>query len=441
MGWHNPGRDALDRARPRFTPGALAISRFVRTGLVDAASGRAGCCVHATPRAPAGNNASMLRTSELDYHLPDDLIATRPAEPRDSARLLVIDRDDPSRRQPVTVRDVASFFREGDLLVVNDSRVLPARLTGTRRSSGGRVSGLFLGERPAQGDAPGVWRVMLKSNGRLRPGDVIDLTDAHEKRTSVSLTLIDKTDDSWLVRAQDDETTGRESAQSLLTRVGATPLPPYILSARKQRHESIDDDRDRAWYQTVYADASHAGSVAAPTAGLHLTPALLSELASRGVRTARVTLHVGAGTFKPVEVDVVEEHPMHAEWAEVPASTLRAVAETRARHPGSRVICVGTTSARALETPPADAPTDQPWIGETRILITPGYPWKRVDGMLTNFHLPRSTLLAMIAALLPRGVADLLPIYEQAVRDRFRFYSYGDAMLILPDALPSPDGR
>lgn len=379
----------------------------------------------------------MLRTSDLDYGLPDDLIATRPAEPRDSARLLVIDRNDPSRRQPVTVRELAPFFREGDLLVVNDSRVLPARLAGTRRSSGGRVSGLFLAESVERDGLP-VWRVMLKSNGRLRPGDVIDLADSHDRRTSVSLTLLDKSDDSWLARAQDDETPGDASAQSLLSRVGATPLPPYILSARRQRHESIDDDRDRAWYQTVYADAAHAGSVAAPTAGLHLTPGLLTELESRGVRTARVTLHVGAGTFKPVEVDVVEEHPMHAEWAEVPASTLRAVDDARAS--GGRVVCVGTTSARALETPPLDASADQPWIGETRILITPGYPWKRVDGMLTNFHLPRSTLLAMIAALLPRGVADLLPIYEHAVRDRFRFYSYGDAMLILPDALRRPEG-
>lgn len=377
----------------------------------------------------------MLRTSDLDYHLPDDLIATRPAEPRDSARLLVIDRNDPSQRKPCTVREMASFFREGDLLVFNDSRVLPARLSGTRRSTSGRVSGLFLQE---SAPSPG-WRVMLKSNGRLRPGDVIDLTDAHEQRTTVTLTLIEKSGDSWLVRALDEQSPDESSAASLLARVGATPLPPYILSARKQRHESIDDDRDRAWYQTVYADASHTGSVAAPTAGLHFTPALLNELATRGVNTARVTLHVGAGTFKPVEVDVVEDHPMHAEWAEVPASTLRAVAETRAA--GGRVICVGTTSARALETPPLDTPLDQPWIGETRILITPGYPWKRVDGMLTNFHLPRSTLLAMIAALLPRGVADLLPIYEQAVRDRFRFYSYGDAMLILPGALSTPNGR
>ncbi len=377
----------------------------------------------------------MLRTSDLDYHLPDDLIATRPAEPRDSARLLVIDRNQPSRREPRTVRDIASFFREGDLLVFNDSRVLPARLAGTRRTTSGRVSGLFLQESTSS-DA---WRVMLKSNGRLRPGDVIDLTDAHEQRTSVSMTLLEKAGDSWLVRAVDENSPHDASAATLLARVGATPLPPYILSARRQRHETFDDDRDRAWYQTVYADASHAGSVAAPTAGLHFTPALLSELTSRGVKTARVTLHVGAGTFKPVEVDVVEDHPMHAEWAEVPASTLRAVAETRAS--GGRVVCVGTTSARALETPPLDIPPDQPWIGETRILITPGYSWRRVGGMLTNFHLPRSTLLAMIAALLPRGVADLLPIYEQAVRDRFRFYSYGDAMLILSDACGPPDGR
>lgn len=380
----------------------------------------------------------MLRTSDLEYDLPDGLIATRPAEPRDSARLMVVDRDEPAHCEETVVREMARFFREGDLLVFNDSRVLPARLVGVRRSSGGRVGGLFLVEH-----APGRWSAMLKSNGRLRAGDVIDLLDAHDGRTSIALALVEKTDDSWLVEATDEAAGAPAEAAATLARVGATPLPPYILGARRVRRETVDDERDRAWYQTVYADSAKPGSVAAPTAGLHFTPALLDALATRGVGAARVTLHVGAGTFKPVETETVEEHPMHAEWAEVPAATLTAARD--ARRAGGRVICVGTTSARALESPPDDAPAGTPWIAETSILITPGYRWKRVDGMLTNFHLPRSTLLAMIGALLPGGVNDLLPVYRRAVRDRFRFYSYGDAMLLLPgafaDARPSVAGR
>lgn len=376
----------------------------------------------------------MLRTSDLDYHLPEGLVATRPAEPRDSARLMVIDRDEPTRRETRRVRDLASFLRDGDLLVFNDSRVLPARLAGTRRSTGGAIGGLFLAER-----APGRWEVLLKSNGRLRPGDVLDLRDAHGGESGVTLTLVERAAEGWLVEAREGD--GFGPASDMLARAGATPLPPYILSARRQRHEEVDDDADRAWYQTVYAQRERAQSVAAPTAGLHFTPALLDRLRSLGVRTASVTLHVGAGTFKPVEVEIVEEHPIHAEWAETPAETLAAVRETRAR--GGRVVCVGTTAARALESAPVEAEANPSgWIAETRLLITPGYRWKRLDALMTNFHLPRSTLLAMVAALFPRGVSDLLPIYEQAVRDGMRFYSYGDAMLVVPGAFPGdPDGR
>ncbi len=375
----------------------------------------------------------MLRTSDLEYHLPDDLIATRPAEPRDSARLMVVDRDAPSSIAEAAVRDLPDYLREGDLLVFNDSRVLPARLAGVRRSTSGKVGGLFLAEH-----GQGRWELLLRSNGRLRAGDVIDLDDAHGRHTSVSMTLLDRADEGWLAEVRDESRAGAEPAGEVLARIGATPLPPYILFARRQRHEDIDDDADRGWYQTVYADSTHPGSVAAPTAGLHFTPELLKRLEEAGVRTARVTLHVGAGTFKPVEVDVVEEHPIHAEWAETPPSTLCAVRDTKTS--GRRVICVGTTSARALESAP-EAAAEHGWLGETRLLITPGYRWKRLDAMLTNFHLPRSTLLAMVGALFPRGVEDLRPIYDRAVRDRFRFYSYGDTMLVLPGARDASDGR
>ncbi|MGP1308901.1 MAG: tRNA preQ1(34) S-adenosylmethionine ribosyltransferase-isomerase QueA [Phycisphaerales bacterium] len=373
----------------------------------------------------------MLRTDALEYDLPDDLVATRPCEPRDAARLLVVSRDRPERHETGRVRDLPRFLREGDLLVFNDSRVLPARLAGVRRNSGGRISGLFLRERE-----DGRWEVMLKSNGRLRSGDAIDLVDAHDAPTGRSLTLVDRAEEGWVVDPA-DEHGARVTATECLARVGATPLPPYILGARQRRSERVDDEADRAWYQTVYAQsAERAASVAAPTAGLHFTPALLDTLASKGVSSARVTLHVGAGTFKPVETETVETHPIHAEWAEVPADTLRAAARTRAA--GGRVVCIGTTSARALESAPVDTPDGQGWLGETRLLITPGYRWRRLDGLMTNFHLPRSTLLAMVAALFPQGVSDLLPLYRHAVRERFRFYSYGDAMLILPGVAEAP---
>ncbi|MGH7133707.1 MAG: S-adenosylmethionine:tRNA ribosyltransferase-isomerase, partial [Phycisphaerales bacterium] len=212
-----------------------------------------------------------------------------------------------------------------------------------------------------------------------------------------------------------------------------TPLPPYIRAARKRHGVEVDDAVDRAAYQTVYArgDELSAGSVAAPTAGLHFTPDLLAMLSAKGVDRAEVVLHVGTGTFKPVDTEFVEQHPMHAEWCTAPAATTAAMA--RARFSGGRVFAVGTTSARTLEsftqaelTPNADA---SHW---TRILITPGYQWRHIDGLMTNFHLPRSTLLAMVAALLPGGAAQLLDVYREAIVKGYRFYSYGDAMLVAP---------
>ncbi|TVQ64051.1 MAG: tRNA preQ1(34) S-adenosylmethionine ribosyltransferase-isomerase QueA [Phycisphaerales bacterium] len=371
------------------------------------------------------HRTTVLRSDDLEYDLPPGLIATRPAEPRDSARLMVVSRTDPALLEHAHVRDLPRFLLAGDVMVRNASRVLPARLEGVRRDSAGRVGGLFLHE-----PAPGVWRVLLRSNGKLRPGVVIDLLDAHGVRGGVSLTLDARDEEAWLARPSLEGAASTPDAPALLARIGATPLPPYILRARRERSLDLDDDLDRAWYQTVYASDAHAGSVAAPTAGLHFTPGLLARLESMGVRGADLALHVGAGTFKPVESAHVEEHPIHSEWCEVPGDTLRAVDEARAR--GGRCVAIGTTSARALESVPeghADA-----WRGETRLLITPGYEWKRVDTLLTNFHLPRSTLLAMVAALFPEpgGVQRLLALYATAVRERYRFYSYGDAMLILP---------
>lgn len=360
----------------------------------------------------------LLPTSELDYHLPPELIATTPAEPRDSARLLVVSRSNEARLEDRRVSDLPSLLDPGDLLVVNRTRVLPARLLGRKAGSGGQVPGLFL-----HAAARDRWIVMLKGS-RLRAGVQIELLDARGNPAGVVLTLGDRAEEGWIC-----EVAGLaegEGASEALQRAGATPLPPYILKARRDAGMDLPDERDRDWYQTVYAHERRPGSVAAPTAGLHFTTALLQALASRSVDRAEVLLDVGLGTFRPVETSTVEEHPIHAEHAEVPAETLGAIA--RARGAGGRSIAVGTTTARALESVSAGADS---FTGETRLLITPGHQWRQLDGLMTNFHLPQSTLLAMVAALFPGGAARVREIYNHAVAARYRFYSYGDAMLIL----------
>lgn len=361
----------------------------------------------------------MLPTSELDYTLPPDLIATVPAEPRDSARLMVVSRSDASRLERRTVRGLPELLSPGDLLVFNRTRVLPARLLGRKVGSGGLVPGLFVEER-----GPGVWVVMLKG-ARLRRGVRLELLTPGGEASGVTLDLGDRADEGWLAAVSGLRE--GELAGGALARAGATPLPPYILKARKDAGLDLPEERDRAWYQTVYAAADRAGSVAAPTAGLHFTPGLLDALAARGVGSAEVVLHVGLGTFRPVETAHVEEHPIHAERAEVPAATVEAI--RRARDAGGRVIAVGTTTARALESVPRGAGE---FRGDTRLLITPGHSWRNLDGLMTNFHLPQSTLLAMVAALFPEGAARVRALYDVAVRERWRFYSYGDAMLVLP---------
>ncbi len=445
----------------------------------------------------------MLRVRDLEYDLPEALIAREPLEPRDAARLMVLSRSDPARVEHLLVRDLPGLLRAGDALVVNDSRVVPARLSGARSDTGGRVDGLFLSR---VGDDERVWRVMLKAK-RPKAGSRVDLTDAAGIDTGVSIELLERApvdvqagaaqpqttppttgegDDgpdsaAWIVRVIGTPT-GLENAAhvgaiALLERVGSTPLPPYIRQARKRdakaAHEAGLSDEDRAQdkfgpvnleaqlqaehdallaqakadahdqlvYQTVYADARKPGSVAAPTAGLHFTPELLSRLTGAGVGRHAVTLHVGTGTFKPVETEHVEQHAMHAEWCAVPTETAQAMAAARAG--GGRVLAVGTTSARTLEGfSPAQLAQAAAGTGAcehwTRLLITPGWRWQNVDAMMTNFHLPRSTLMAMIAALLDDGlgqgvgVTRLQAAYAQAMERKYRFYSYGDAMLILP---------
>jgi S-adenosylmethionine:tRNA ribosyltransferase-isomerase len=288
--------------------------------------------------------------------------------------------------------------------------VLPARFEATRQSTGGRAEGLFLETRDDR-----VWHLMLKAGGKLRAGETIGLTeeDALELRQQ-------EPDGSWIA----DKRSALDT-ESLLDRIGSMPLPPYIRRSGERGEAS--DALDRQRYQTVFAE--RPGAVAAPTAGLHFTDALLKELEKAGVGVARLTLHVGLGTFAPVRADRLDAHPMHRERFTVPAETLQMLAE--ARRAGHRIIPVGTTCVRALESLPQGVSTAEDYAGETDLLIQPGFRFRYTDGLMTNFHLPRSTLLALVAAI--TGLDRLKRLYRLAVEEEYRFYSYGDAMLILPD--------
>lgn len=370
----------------------------------------------------------MLRTDALDYNLPERLIATAPASPRDAARLLVVSRTDERVFEHRVVSDLPGLVAPGDVMVFNRSRVLRARLVGERTDTGGRVEGLYLGPATGYEDC---WRVMLRSNGRLRAGMRVALRDIEGRPAALRLVLIGRDAEAWIVRPEP----GIHDVPAALESLGRTPLPPYILHARRARGDASADDSDRAAYQTVYAskECNKAGSVAAPTAGLHFTDGLLRRIDERGARRLHVELHVGAGTFAPVKTGFVEEHPIHAEWCAADADVVRSLAGRDGRS-GSRVIAVGTTTARTLESIPApiERRAESGWSGSTRLLITPGYEWRHVDALMTNFHLPRSTLLAMVASLLSGGVGRLMEIYAAAIEAEYRFYSFGDAMLVLP---------
>lgn len=375
----------------------------------------------------------MLATVDLEYELPAHCIARCPAEPRDSARLMHIPLNgtEPSHR---TVRELPELLRAGDLLVLNTSRVVPARVLGVRQDTGGKIEGLCLGDeagvrggptREYTGGGVGARFVMMLRGKRLRPGIRLELRREDETSGAVIRLLEPWPEEAgaWLIEVEQVDGAG------LLEAVGRTPLPPYILAARRHEQENFPERVDRARYQTVYAGPE--GSVAAPTAGLHLTPWLLGELAAKGIETAEVVLHVGTGTFRPVETEFVEQHPIHAEWCMLPAVSAQQI--ERARRGGRRVIAVGTTACRVLETFGAmeargELEKDR-WVS-TRILITPGHAWTWTNGLLTNFHLPRSSLMALVAALMPGGAARLREMYELAVREGYRFYSFGDATLI-----------
>jgi S-adenosylmethionine:tRNA ribosyltransferase-isomerase len=367
-----------------------------------------------------------MRVDALHYELPAELIAQRPAEDREAARLMHLSADG---GQPTHLRtgELPTLLPPGALLVVNDTRVIPARLLGRKRETGGRIEVLLvrrLGVRelevaPGEVCAAEVWRALGKASKPLKFGVDIDVLPrgAAAGPASLVVRLLGRSEDDGLLEVALYSPTG-EPVDTAVRACGHIPLPPYI--------KREDEPEDATRYQTVFA--RHDGAVAAPTAGLHLTNGMLGRLAVHGCDVASVTLHIGLGTFQPVTVDDLDDHPMHAERYVVSQSTADAVSRARAR--GGPVVAVGTTSVRALESA---ADPERPGLvratsGETRLLVQPGHEWRVVDGLLTNFHLPRSTLLALVCAF--AGTERTLEAYRLAVRERYRFFSYGDAMLL-----------
>jgi S-adenosylmethionine:tRNA ribosyltransferase-isomerase len=342
--------------------------------------------------------------------LPPQLIAQEPCAQRDQSRLLVLRRADESveHRQ---FHELPGLLEPGDLLVLNDTRVLPARVVGRRARTEGKWEGLILG---AAGD--GNWELLCQTRGRLIVGEtlLVDATNGDAATPPLRLCLIGKTPAGrWL--AQPSET---GTLAELLGRYGRVPLPPYIRKGRAA-------ERDRERYQTVYAN--RAGAVAAPTAGLHFTPAVFEALAQRGIDRAFVTLHVGPGTFQPVQVEEVAEHRMQSEWGELPAATAESINACKAR--GRRVVAVGSTVVRVLETAGQNGMPFTAWSGDTDLTVRPPFDFHVVDALVTNFHLPRSSLLLLVAAF--AGLQPMRRAYQTAIEQQYRFYSYGDAMLIL----------
>jgi len=350
-----------------------------------------------------------LSLADFDFHLPEDRIALRPATPRTAARLLVVPGDAPF--DDLTIADLPSQLRAGDVLVFNDTRVIPARLFGVRFRDGSSVKVEALLHRRL---GPAAWSAFMRPGKRLRVGDRVRFEALSGGGESVEAAIEGK-DESGEVRLSFDR--AGPALDAAVRNIGLTPLPPYIAAKR------AEDARDLVDYQTVYARED--GSVAAPTAGLHFTPELLAELAARGVGQAYVTLHVGAGTFLPVKTEVIADHRMHAEYGEV--SPLTAAALNAARAEGGRIVCVGTTSLRLLESAATATGEIAPFAGETDIFIRPGYRFRAADALLTNFHLPKSTLLMLVAAF--SGLDRVRTAYAHAVVGGYRFYSYGDASL------------
>lgn len=363
---------------------------------------------------PPQASSEDLQLSAYQYDLPEDRIAQNPVVPRDSARLLVVESQ--TQQRHCHFRDLRTLLKPGDLLVLNNTRVIPARLYG-RKPGGAAVEILLLEEQAAN-----QWLALVKPGKRLKPGTEIHFGTPEEVATGA----IAQPNLTATVLASDPATGGRilqfaiangANFFSIVDQLGQVPLPPYI------KDSAADPDQ----YQTIYA--SEAGAVAAPTAGLHFTPELLADLQAQGIQQTYITLHVGLGTFRPVEADTITAHQMHEERIEVPEATVELIQQTKAR--GGRVFAVGTTVIRALEGASQSGQL-QPFYGKTNLFIYPGYQWRVIDGLITNFHLPGSSLLMLVSALI--GRQRLLDLYQVAIAEQYRFYSFGDAMLILPEA-------
>ena len=357
-----------------------------------------------------------LKISDFDYDLPPELIAQTPLERRDASRLLVVKRTSGDLKHR-HFRDIGEYLRPGDLLIANQSRVIPARLLGRRAETGGAVEVLLLAERPDLGLDH--WETLVRPGRRLHEGSHILFDHPAQPDIALHAEILSRTEAGGrIVRLFIPETasTGTLSVHQLIEQLGCMPLPPYI-------HETLSDPER---YQTVYARIR--GSAAAPTAGLHFTPYLLQQLRQQGVRIGFVTLHVGLDTFRPIETEDVSAHKMHSEEIDLDAPTAELINETRKA--GGRIFAVGTTSMRVLESVASLYPGDiQPYHGHTRLFITPGYRFRLVDALITNFHLPRSTLLLLVSAFASKTLIE--KAYQEAIRERYRFFSFGDAMLIL----------
>ncbi|MHC4212180.1 MAG: tRNA preQ1(34) S-adenosylmethionine ribosyltransferase-isomerase QueA [Planctomycetota bacterium] len=349
-----------------------------------------------------------MRTDQLNYDLDPELIAQQPSAVRSDSRLLVLNRNNATLTDS-RFRDIGDFLAPGDCLVLNDTKVLPARFYAHRKSGAG-LEGLFLNI-----NQQGHWEVMLKGLRKIKVGEQIYLTK-RDKSDFCSAQVIEKLDNGKC-------TIGLQCTDDVfwvLEKIGFAPLPPYIRRNKEQK----DFAKDSSCYQTVYANKP--GAIAAPTAGLHFTKELIENLKKSGIKFARITLHVGAGTFKPVKVDILEDHQMEPERFSI--NQVAAEKINSAKGKAGRIIAVGTTAVRTIESIAASGRIE-PGQGETNLFITPGYQFKVIDAMITNFHLPKSTLLALVASF--AGLENILAAYKHAVEKRYRFYSYGDAMLIL----------
>lgn len=348
-----------------------------------------------------------MRVDLFDFELPEELIALRPARPRDAARLLLL-RDD-GMIEDRFVRDAPALFRRGDLLIFNDTRVIPAALKAVRPARDAQSPDVAVSLNLIERVDGATWRALGKPGKRLKEGDTLNFDG------DLVATIAGKSEEGELTLRFDRAGAALDEA---IARIGAPPLPPYIAAKR------TPDDADRDDYQTVFAQKD--GAVAAPTAGLHFTDALLKRLAAGGVESSRVTLHVGAGTFLPMKVDDTEAHVMHSEWREISPETAEAI--NRAKAEGRRVIAIGTTALRSLESAADESGRVQPQSGATDIFITPGYRFRVVDGLWTNFHLPRSTLFMLVSAF--AGLEQMQEAYAHAIANKYRFYSYGDGSLL-----------